>query len=175
MKVTIEQLQYLIKEIVVKSVDDYQPQAAWDDTSPRVEESPKKKDRIGNFFMTKLKTVPLRYGGLKKNRYFYMVLPDGEAISIGSIPDIIDSEGRIYLKMLDDNVVPLDISDYRNMSQQDMKNFKSMQDAVLSVKNAYIRKQKVQQATEKVLDNNEGTMRRLQERKSRHFIKSVLF
>jgi hypothetical protein len=29
------------------------------------------------------------------------------------------------------------------------------------------RKRKVQQATEKVLDNNEGTMRRLQERKSR--------
>jgi hypothetical protein len=29
------------------------------------------------------------------------------------------------------------------------------------------RKQKIQQATEKVLDNNEGTIRRLQERKSR--------
>jgi len=144
MKVSRMQLRKLIKEAIepisVKTVsqDEYEPQAAWNDTSPRSEESPKRKDRVGNFFMIKLGKQPKGYGSLRKRRYFYMILPDGEAIGIGSMPDMTDSEGRVYLTQLNDNVTPLPISDYSDPTDADNINRDIMRDAVTAVQNAYI-------------------------------------
>jgi len=146
MKISKKCLIDLIKESIdyaqIKTVapGDYEPQAAWDDGSdsaPRDTESYKKKDRVGSFFMIKLGSQPKGYNRLRKNRYFYMTLPDGEAIKIGSIVDITDAKGRIYLEMLDANVTPLAISDIYNMSKQDKINWKLMQDSVLSVQDSY--------------------------------------
>ena len=148
MKITIKQLKKIIKEAIepisVMTVNkkDFDPPAWSDATAPRDEEFPKARDRIGNFFMIKPGKQPKGYGSLRKRRYFYMILPDGEALEIGSIPDVTDTEGRVYLEMLNSNVTPLNITDHHDMSQQDKENWKSMQSTVLAVRDAFIEIQK---------------------------------
>jgi len=80
-------------------------------TGQRETESPRSKHVVGNFFMTK--GVPYKpprgYGRLKKMFNFYMVLPDGEAISIDNPSFQVknESEAMKYLNLLDQNVVPV--------------------------------------------------------------------
>ena len=136
MKLSKMQLRKIITEYTVKTVSpekyaDYANNTgAFESEKPSSEESPSNRDVLGSFFMTKLKNVPRGYGGLKKNRYFYMILPDGEAIRIGSLITT-DSEGRKYLNMLNDNVTPLPISDHHNPTQQDKENMELMKASVL--------------------------------------------
>ena len=143
MKLSKVQLRKIIAEYTVKTVspEKYAEYArntgGLESEKPRSEETPKKRDVIGSFFMTKLKSVPRGYGALKKNRYFYMVLPDGEAIQIGSLI-VTDTEGRQYLNMLNNTVTPLHISDHHNPTEQDKENIRIMQSAVLKVKSEYI-------------------------------------
>ena len=148
MKLSKMQLRKIITEYAVKTVSpekyaDYSNNTgAFESEKPSSEESPSNRDVLGSFFMTKLKNVPRGYGGLKKNRYFYMILPDGEAIRIGSLITT-DSEGRKYLNMLNDAVTPLPISDHHNPTDQDAENIRIMQAAVLKVKSQYTTERKL--------------------------------
>ena len=134
MKITRRQLRRIIREaaqdITVKTVSPEQyaaDVATLPDsmsalaTGPRDIESPNKKHIVGNFFMTR--GVPYKppkgYGGLKKLFNFYMILPDGEAISIdnpnfkvSSLPDAMK-----YLNLLDQNVTPLLIDDLESVRE----------------------------------------------------------
>ena len=52
---------------------------------------------------------PRGYGGLKKIFSFYMILPDGKAISIDRRDFVITSPSKAmeYLKLLDQHVTPV--------------------------------------------------------------------
>ena len=126
MKITRRQLRKLILEaaqdITVKTVSPEQyasdvatlPPSMQDlSTGPRDTESPNKRHVVGNFFMTK--GVPYKppkgYGGLKKLFNFYMILPDGEAISIDNPNFQVanNADAMKYLNLLDQNVTPVSI------------------------------------------------------------------
>lgn len=96
---------------------------------PRDVEVPSKRHVVGNFFMTK--GVPYKppkgYGGLKKLYNFYMVLPDGEAISIDNpnFQPASAADAMKYLNLLDQNVTPVEIDN--------LESVKSMIDQVNNV------------------------------------------
>jgi len=141
MKITRRQLRRLVLEAFpIKTVtqDQYDPPAAFKDSlSPRTEEAPKKKDIVGKFFMTKLtEKLPHGYSSLKKLRYFYMILPDGDSITIGSMR-VSDNEGRVYLNLLSNTVTPLQVDDYLNPSEQDSVNIREMQQSVLRAREIF--------------------------------------
>ena len=127
--------------INVKTVapEDFDPPVWSDAEEPRSSETPQKK--VGNFFMTKASDgMPTRgYGVLKKLKNFYIVLPDGEAIRIGSFNgdpagDITSvKDGVRYLEALDAGVQVLPISDIHNPTEEDMSNMLSMQDQIITV------------------------------------------
>jgi len=131
MKITRKQLRKLISETAnefkVKTVSPEQyaadvatlPPSMKDlSVEPRSAESPSKRHIAGNFFMTK--GVPYKppkgYGGLKKLFNFYMVLPDGEAISIDnpSFQPANSTDAMKYLNLLDQNVTPVEIDSLEN-------------------------------------------------------------
>ncbi len=145
MRITRRQLRNVIREamdpVKVKTVapEDFNPPVWSDATGPRSSETPQKK--VGDFFMTKASDgMPSRgYGALKKMKNFYIVLPDGEAIRIGSFKGDPSMEirsvkdGVRYLKALDAGVEILPISDVYNPSEQDIDNMSLMQDQIVSV------------------------------------------
>jgi hypothetical protein len=145
MNLTKAQLRKIILEAIdpikVKTVapEDYDPPAAFANISQgiRTEENPKKI--VGNFFMTVLPFKPPRgYSSLKKLRYFYMILPDGEGISIGSMP-VSDKEGLEYLNVLNQTVVPLEIENHLFPTENDKNNIRMMQQQVLSAQEQFNR------------------------------------
>jgi len=148
MKITRRQLRKLIREAArefsVKTVspDQYAhdisslPPSMRDlTTGPRGTESPNKRHVVGNFFMTK--GVPYKppkgYGGLKKLFNFYMVLPDGEAISIDNPNFQVtnNADAMKYLNLLDQNVVPVSIDNLESA-----KTMISQINNVISIMNA---------------------------------------
>lgn len=145
MKITKKQLRKIIKEAMdsvrVKTVapEDFNPPVWSDATEPRSSETPQKK--VGNFFMTKASDgMPSRgYGALKKMKNFYIMLPDGEAIRIGSFQGDPSSnitkvkDGVRYLEALDAGVDVLPISDVNSPSEEDMKNMLAMQEQIIAV------------------------------------------
>ena len=101
----------------------------------RSQETPKKQ--VGNFFMTVLPFKPPRgYSSLKKLRYFYMILPDGEGISIGSM-QVSDKEGLEYLNILNQIVTPLEIENHLFPTENDKNNIRMMQQQVLSAQEQF--------------------------------------
>ena len=125
----------------VKTVapEDFNPPVWSDATEPRSSETPQKK--VGNFFMTKASDgMPTRgYGALKKIKNFYVMLPDGEAIRIGSFPGDPSSniakvkDGVRYLEALDAGVDILPISNVNNPTEEDMQNMLAMQQQIIAV------------------------------------------
>ena len=140
-----EYVRALIKEamdpIRVKTLPqkDFNPPVWSDATEPRSSEIPQKK--VGSFFMTKASDgMPSRgYGTLKKLKNFYVTLPDGEAIRVGSFPgDPAPSitkikDGVRYLEALDSAVNVLPISDVNSPTPEDMENMLAMQDQIMAV------------------------------------------
>ena len=149
MRITRHQLRDIIREAIdpvkVKTVspEDYNPPAWSDRTEPRSSEKPQK--RVGNFFMTKASDgMPRRgFSALKTMKNFYIVLPDGEAVRIGSFkgdpaPDIRKvNDGVRYLEALNSGVDVLPISDHLNPTEEDMKNMLAMQDQIMAVAKAF--------------------------------------
>ena len=131
--------------VKVKTVapEDFNPPVWSDATEPRSSETPQKK--VGNFFMTKASDgMPSRgYGALKKMKNFYIMLPDGEAIRIGSFkgdpaPDITKvKDGERYLAALAAGVRVLPISDINNPTEEDMQNMLAMQQQIIAVAKAF--------------------------------------
>ena len=125
MKITRRQLRRLIAEsfrdIPVKTVTPEQYADNVDRLPPSMRdvgdearkiESPRNRHVVGNFFMTKGVPYdpPRGYSGLKKMLNFYMILPDGEAVSINK-PGFEITNNRMaldYLNMLNQHVTPLD-------------------------------------------------------------------
>ena len=113
MKLTRRQLRRLINEafdpVRVKTVkpEDYNPPYGLRSVSlgkPREFETPFKK--VGNFFATRVPYKPPRgYSSLSKRKYFYMILPDGEAINIDHRDIRINNQKLVntYLNMLNDH------------------------------------------------------------------------
>jgi len=143
MKLTKNGLRKLILEAIdpikVKTIDpkDYDPPEAFADISQgiRTHETPKKI--VGNFFMTVLPFRPPRgYGSLKKYRYFYMILPDGEGISIGR-EMCNDKEGVEYLKLLNKHVTPLQIENHLFPTGNDRVNVQTMQQQVRAAQSEF--------------------------------------
>ena len=143
MKVNRRQLRKVILEamepIKVKTVaqEDYDPPDAFANISQgmRSQETPKKQ--VGNFSMTVLPFKPPRgYSSLKKLRYFYMILPDGEGISIGSM-QVSDKEGLEYLNILNQTVTPLQIENHLFPTENDKNNIRMMQQQVLSAQQEF--------------------------------------
>ena len=143
MKLKRKKLRKIILEAIdpikVKTIspESYDPPPAFADISQgiRTEETPKK--RVGNFFMTVLPFKPPRgYSSLKKSRYFYMILPDGEGISIGSMA-VSDKEGLEYLKILNQIVTPLEIENHLFPTVNDENNIRIMQQQVLSAQKQF--------------------------------------
>jgi len=149
MKITRHQLRKIIEEamdpVKIKTVapEDFDPPVWSDATEPRSSETPQKK--VGNFFMTKASDgMPSRgYGALKKLKNFYVTLPDGEAIRIGSFPDdpapdiLKVKDGVRYLEALNSGVDVLPLSDHQNPSEEDMRNMLAMQDQIMAVAKAF--------------------------------------
>lgn len=149
MKITRKQIRNILKEVIdpvkVKTVapEDYNPPVWSDRLEPRSSENPQR--RVGNFFMTKASDgMPSRgYGTLKNLKNFYIVLPDGEAVRIGSFkgdpaPDIKKvKDGVRYLEALDSGVNVLPISDHLNPTEEDMANMLSMQEQIMAVAKAF--------------------------------------
>tara|TARA_Y100000593_G_scaffold90773_1_gene177955 strand:+ start:390 stop:839 length:450 start_codon:yes stop_codon:yes gene_type:complete len=131
MKISRRQLRKLIneasQEFKIKTVSPEQyaadvatlPQSMQSIASgPRSTERPSNRYIVGNFFMTKGVpfSPPKGYGGLKKLYNFYMILPDGEAISIDN-PRFQPSNSNdvmTYLNLLDKNVTPIEIDSLEN-------------------------------------------------------------
>tara|TARA_Y100000385_G_C12792776_1_gene508378 strand:+ start:196 stop:651 length:456 start_codon:yes stop_codon:yes gene_type:complete len=149
MKITRRQLRKIIKEamdpvrVKTAALEDFDPPVWSDATEPRSSETPQKK--VGNFFMTKASDgMPTRgYSALKKLKNFYVTLPDGEAIRIGSFPGDPSSnitkvkDGVRYLEALDSGVDVLSISDHNNPSEKDIQNMLDMQDQIMAVAKAF--------------------------------------
>ena len=143
MKFTKKQLRKILLEAIepikVKTIDpaNYDPPAAFSDISQgiRTHETPKKI--IGNFFMTVIPFKPPRgYSSLKKYRYFYMILPDGEGISIGEM-QVNDKEGVEYLNLLNKHVTPIQIENHLFPTENDKVNVRIMQQQVLAAQSEF--------------------------------------
>ena len=80
--------------------------------------------------------APRGYASLKKLRYFYMILPDGEGLSIGSL-QVSDKEGAEYLQILNKHVTPLEITNHLFPSKQDAVNIRTMQQQVLAAQDEF--------------------------------------
>ena len=136
MKITRKQLRRLINEafdpVRVKTVkpEDYNPPYGLRSVSlgkPREFETPFKK--VGNFFATRVPYKPPRgYSSLSKRKYFYMILPDGEAINIDHRDIRINNQKlvNIYLNMLNDKVTPLPIENVHQPTDEDKQNVQTM-------------------------------------------------
>ena len=136
MKITRKQLRRLINEafdpVRVKTVKpkDYNPPYGLRSVSlgkPRQFETPFKK--VGNFFATRVPYKPPRgYSSLSKRKYFYMILPDGEAINIDHRDIRINNQKlvNIYLNMLNDKVTPLPIENVHQPTDEDKQNVQTM-------------------------------------------------
>ena len=154
MKITNRQLRQIIREelaleakaaIPVRTVspEDYNPPAHMDVEGPRASEVP--QAQVGNFFMTKASTgMPTRgYSSLKKQKIFYLILPDGEAIRIGELPGDPGREiatvkaGKDYLRALDAGVTVLPVSDLQNPTADDAQNIQSMQRDIMQVAQSF--------------------------------------
>ena len=143
MKITRNQLRKLISEafepVRVKTVkpDDYDPPFGLRSVSlgkPREFETPFKK--VGNFFATRIPYKPPRgYSSLGKRKYFYMMLPDGEAINIDHRDIRINNSKLVnaYLILLNDKVTPLPIENVHEPTEQDRINIKIIQDQIQAV------------------------------------------
>ena len=149
MKITRRQLRRLINEafapVRVKTVkpEDYSPPHGLRSVSlgkPREFETPFKK--VGNFFATRLPYKPPRgYSSLSKRKYFYMILPDGEAINIDHRDIRINNQKLVnaYLNMLNDKVTPLPIEDAHQPTDEDKQNIQTMRAQIELVVNEFNR------------------------------------
>jgi len=147
MKVTRRQLRRLINEALdpvrVKTVkpEDYNPPHGLRSVSlgrPRDIETPAK--RVGNFFASRLPYKPPRgYSSLNKRKYFYMVLPDGEAINIDHRDIRINNAKLVnsYLNLLNDKVTPLPIENAHDPTDQDIQNIQTMRAQIDLVVNEF--------------------------------------
>lgn len=144
MKITRTRLKMLIKEasydtvkVKTKRPEDYNPPASLksvSDGKPREYEQPVK--RVGNFFAAKLPYKPPRgFSSLGKKKYFYMILPDGEAISIDHRDISINNLKLVtaYLSMLNEKVKPLSIENVQDLTEVDKENIRKMRADVESV------------------------------------------
>tara|TARA_B100001093_G_scaffold520440_1_gene615958 strand:+ start:6186 stop:6677 length:492 start_codon:yes stop_codon:yes gene_type:complete len=146
-KLTRRQLIDLINEAIdpvrVKTVkpEDYNPPQAFSSVSlgkPRELETPAK--RVGNFFATRLPYKPPRgYSSLNKRKYFYMVLPDGEAINIDHRDIRINNQKLVnaYLTLLNQKVTPLPIEDIHQPTIEDEQNIQKMRSQIELVVNEF--------------------------------------
>ena len=149
MKLTRRQLRRLINEafdpVRVKTVkpEDYNPPYGLRSVSlgkPREFETPFKK--VGNFFATRIPYKPPRgYSALSKRKYFYMILPDGEAINIDHRDIRINNQKLVnaYLNMLNDKVTPLPIENAHQPTDKDKQNIQTMQAQIELVVNEFNR------------------------------------
>ena len=136
MKITRNQLRRLINEafdpVRVKTVkpEDYDPPIGLKSVSlgkPREFETPVKQ--VGNFFASRLPYKPPRgYSSLSKRKYFYMILPDGEAINIDHRDIRINNPKLVneYLNLLNDRVTPLPIENVYEPTDLDKRNMQVM-------------------------------------------------
>ena len=144
MKLTRRQLRKLIKEASYEPVrvktqkpEDYDPPAGLSSVSlgrPREFEQPIK--RVGNFFASKLPYKPPRgYSSLSKHKYFYMILPDGEALNIDHTGIRINNSKLVtaYLNLLNERVTPLHIENIHEPTEIDKENITKMRLQIESV------------------------------------------
>ena len=133
MKITRRQLRKLIIESTrkfniktvspeqyVKDISSLPPSIRDLATGPEDVAFPKNKHVVGSFFMTKGTSYkpPHGYSSLTKNLHFYMILPNGETISINN-PDLRITrvaEGIRYLNLLDQYVTPIMLDNEENIS-----------------------------------------------------------
>ena len=149
MKITRNQLRKLISEafepVRVKTVkpEDYDPPFGLRSVSlgkPREFETPVKQ--VGNFFAARVPYKPPRgYSALSKRKYFYMILPDGEAINIDHRDIRINNQKLVntYLNMLNDKVTPLPIENVHQPTIDDKQNIQTMQSQIELVVNEFNR------------------------------------
>ena len=154
MKITNRQLRQIIREelareakaaIPVRTVspEDYDPPAHLGAEGPRASEVP--QARVGNFFMRAASVgMPTRgYSSLKKQKIFYMILPDGEAIRVGDFSGDPSSkitsakDAKRYLAALDAGVTILPVSDFDNPTPADLENMRAMADDIEKVAQAF--------------------------------------
>jgi hypothetical protein len=153
MKITNRQLRQIIREelalevkaaIPVKTVspEDYNPPAHLDAEGPRASEVP--QAQVGKFFMRSASAgMPRRgYRSLKKQKIFYMILPDEEAIRINFPGDPSHEIGTVkagedYLRALDAGVTVLPVSDLQNPTADDVQNIQSMQRDIMQVAQSF--------------------------------------
>ena len=147
MKITKQTLKQIIREaldpIRVKTVkpEDYNPPYGLRSVSlgkPREFETPVK--RVGNFFATRVPYKPPRgYSSLSKRKYFYMILPDGEAINIDHRDIRINNQKLVkeYLTLLNDKVTPLPIENVHEPTDQDRQNIQTMRNQIDLVINEF--------------------------------------
>ena len=147
MKITNRQLRQIIQEelaleakaaipVRTASPEDYDPPAHLGAEGPRTSEVP--QARVGNFFMRAASAgMPSRgYSSLKKQKIFYMILPDGEAIRVGNFPGDPSSkitsvkDAKRYLTVLDAGVTILPVSDFDNPTPVDLENMRAMADDI---------------------------------------------
>jgi len=140
MKLTRIQLRAIINEaskpmepirVKTQKLDDYNPPiglASVGDGMPENTAIPHIK--VGDFFVsTWSHKPPKNYGGLKGQKTFYIVLPDGEAIRIDHDEEQnIKTRNQIkaYLGLLDTHVTPLPIEDIHDLTDQDVQNILKM-------------------------------------------------
>ena len=147
MKLTRTELRKLISESIepirVKTVkpEDYNPPYGLRSVSlgkPREFETPFKQ--VGNFFATRLPYKPPRgYSSLSKRKYFYMILPDGEAINIDHRDIRINNQKLVkaYLTLLNDKVTPLPIENVHEPTDLDRQNIQTMRNQIDQVINEF--------------------------------------